>query len=323
MQVVTNENIQQLITTGKVEDFKPPEVKVDEKPDAPVTTEIKADPEVKAVDKPRDEQGKFVSDKAEGEKPKVESEEDDVKLTRKIEKIIGKKHREMKEAQEFGATEARRAIAAEQRAAALQAEIDQLKGKKSEGAKPDGESKGEPKPEDFKTVGEYTRALVKYEAQQAGEKSRQSVTENQQKEAANAQIAKFAERQEAFMTTTADYAEVLEGAPDVPQIASQYIIESDVGPQLAYHLAKNPDVIARLHKLTPARVVAELGKLETKFEQKEAPKPASPAPTEISKAPAPIQILEAKTTPVQKDPSQMSFQELRAFREAEKRAKRA
>lgn len=330
MQVVTKENLQTLIQTGSVPEFKSPEVKTEAKVEtkAEIKPEAKPDEAIKPVekieadkpDKPRGEDGKFKAEaKPEEGKAEVKTEpqieDDDVKLTKKIEKIIGKKHREMKEAQEFGATEARRAIAAEQRAAALEAELSKLRGTKSEGAKPDGE----PNPEDFKTVGEYTRALVKYEAEQAGKLGKAQAETSKQQEAANAQITQFAKRQEAFMQQTADYAEVLEDAPEVPPIAGQYIIESDFGPQLAYHLAKNPDVIARLQKLSPPRVIAELGKLETKFEET---KPKEVASNGVSKAPAPIQPLEAKSTPVNKDPSKMNFSELRAYRQQQERERR-
>lgn len=318
MQVVTNENIQQLITTGKVEDFKPPEPKVEAKPDEKIEVKTeKVESEVN-TDKaaPRGEDGKFV--KAEEAKTPT-PDDDDVKLTKKIEKIIGKKHREMKEAQEFATVEGRRAIAAEQRAAALQAELEALKGK-SEGAKSDLRE-GEPDPKDFKTVGDYTRALVKFEAGEAGKKSLERVTEAKQKETADAVISAFVDRQSEYIKTHPSYADDLEGAPEVPPIASQYIIESDMGPALAHHLANNPEAIAKLHKLTPARVIAELGKLEAKLEKPVEEKPT--VPSNISKAPAPITTLEAKSTPVTKDPKDMSFQELRAFRASEAKAKRA
>lgn len=333
-QVVTNENLVDVIQGKPVPEFKAPEspkteatpevkteakadVKVDAAPGEPVKTEAKAEDQTQ----PRGEDGKFLKtdEKTEGEvkaEPQVESD-DDVKLTRKIEKLINKKHRAMKEAEEFGATEARRAIAAEQRAEALQREIDALKGTKSDGA-----SAGEPKPEDFKTVGEYTRALVKYEAQQAGEKGRQNAESTRQQAQANAVIGEFVKRQDAFKATTPDYEEVLSEADgEVPKIAQQYLVESEYGPQLAYHLAKNPDDLTRLRKLSPTRVIAELGKLETKFE-KSAPAVVAAA-KDVSKAPAPIQPLEAKSTPVVKDPSQMNFQELRAHRRAQEASARA
>jgi hypothetical protein len=173
-------------------------------------------------------------------------------------------------------------------------------------------------------VGEYTRALVKYEAKKAGEVGRAKAAERHQQQQANELASTFAERQEAFMKATPDYEDVVGGTDlEIQDDAMQYLVESEVGPQLGYHLAKNPDEVSRLRKLSPSRRIAELGKLEMKFEKKPDPpnKQDQGASKEISKAPAPIAPLEAKTTPVLKDPSQMSVSELREFRRQEALAK--
>jgi hypothetical protein len=335
MQVVTPDNLVEFVSTGKVADFKPPDSsdapKPGDKPEATTptagaATETKVDDAAKPKDEPkRDADGKFV--KA-GDEPAADVESDeDAKLTEKIKRIIGKKHRAQREAEEFATTEGRRAIAAEQRAEALQRQIDALQGQKSGGPKA-GEGEGsdpdEPKPADFKTVGEYTRALVKYEAKKAGETGRKNAEQSRQQSQANEVIGAFVERQEAFKKATPDYESVLTEADfEVPPLAQQYLIESEMGPQLAYHLAKNPDEVTRLHKLSPSRQLAELGKLEARLESKSPPAPAAAAngAGKVSKAPAPIQPLEGKEATVTKDPSQMSLQELRAFREQERRAK--
>jgi hypothetical protein len=320
MQVVTPDTMVDFIKNGSVPEFKPPTAETTAKPDAATTTttEAKADAKVEVKETPpRDESGKFTKPetaevKADEKPAETKTEaDDDVKLTQKIEKLINKKHRAMKEAEEFGASEARKAIAAEQRAADLQRQIDELKGTKSDGAKPDGD---EPKPEDFKTVGEYTRALVKYEAKRAGEIGQKQAVQSQQQAHAQEIISQFVQRQDAFKAATPDYETVVgESELEVPNIAQQYLVESEMGPQLAYHLAKNPDEVTRLQKLSPSRVLAELGKLEVKLEAKPVAT-ATTVASSVSKAPAPIQPLEAKSTPVTKDPSQMSFQELRQYR---------
>jgi hypothetical protein len=338
MQVITPENHVEFITTGKVADFKPPdakgEAKPDVKPDANTASttgtapDAKADGGDKSKDEPkRDADGKFV--KA-GDTPAVDAEVDaDAKLTEKIQKLINKKHRQMKEAEEFATGEGRRAIEAERRAEQLQREIDALKGKKSEGPNTDeasGNDPDEPKPSDFKTVGEYTRALVKYEAKKAGEAGKANADQTKQQEHANQVVGEFVKRQDDFRKATPDYDDVI-GDTDLVlhNVGMQYLIESDVGPQLGYHLAKNPDEVTRLNKLSPTRLLAELGKLETKLEKPAAPKTADAGGAkEVSKAPAPISPLDgSNAAAVQKDPKDMTFQELRAFRQQEARAKAA
>ncbi len=335
MQVITPENQLEFITTGKVADFKPPDAKSEAKPDvkpedgaAPTPDATKVAEGEKPKDEPkRDADGKFV--KA-GEKPADGASGDadeDAKLTEKVTRLINKKHREMKEAQEFATGEGRRAIEAERRAEQLQRDIDALKGKKSDGPNTDdaaGSDPDEPKPGDFKTVGEYTRALVKYEAKKAGEAGKAKAAQSKQQEHANEIVGEFVKRQDAFKAETPDYEDVI-GATEliVPNIAMQYLIESEVGPQLGYYLAKHPDEVTRLQKLSPSRCIAELGKLEIKLEKPAAPKPADAgASKEISKAPAPIKPLDGSNAPaVQKDPKDMTFQELRAFRQQEASAK--
>lgn len=340
MQVITPENHVEFITTGKVAEFKPPsaDAKAPEAKPADAANKPTAGTESKASDKPTNEPvrdaatGKFT--KAGDEKPadangaKPDADED-AELTAKIQRIINKKHREMKEAQEFATGEGRRAIEAERRAAQLEREIEALKGKKSGGPGSDdstGSDPDEPKPGDFKTVGDYTRALVKYEAKKAGETGKAQAEQSKQQEQANQVIGEFVKRQEAFKAATPDYEDVV-GATElvIPNIAMQYLIESDVGPQLGYYLAKNPDEATRLQKLSPTRCIAELGKLETKLEKTAAPAKADAGVAkEVSKAPAPIQPLSNDSpAAVQKDPSQMTFAELRAYRQQEARAKAA
>jgi hypothetical protein len=111
--------------------------------------------------------------------------------------------------------------------------------------------------------------------------------------------------------------------------------ESEFGADLLYHLAKHPDTLERFRKLSPRRFIAELGKLETKWEKpagaetttlSQAAAATTTASPAVSKAPAPIAALASdKSTVVHKDPSTMTFKELREFerqRDAERRARR-
>lgn len=337
-QVLTNENMVEFIQTRQAPEFKAPEPPKDESA-KPNSAEVKpnsvtdtAEPaKGDAIGRERGPDGKFVKTEEKTEEAVKTADDDDTSslskpIKDKIDRLIAKKHRAMKEAEEFGRDEARRAMAAEARAAALQREIEALKGTKSgEGPAPD-DSEDEPKPENFKTVGEYTRALTKYEVAKAkrealanAEKAKEQDKAEKTQAQANERAQTFAKRQAEFMKATPDYEEIVEGADfDVPNVAMQYMVESEYGPQLAYHLAKNPDVADRLRNLSPGRVLAELGKLESKFE-KQPEAQAAPTTRTVSKAPPPITPLEGKTTPVTKDPSQMSFAELRALREQQKR----
>lgn len=354
VQVVTNENIQQLIQTRQVPEFKAPEASTagtgSDKAAAggSVTSgagtgsndaqSLPEKPSAESSAPTRGPDGKFVkADEAKAEPAKAgdtaakaaesddEHDDDGAKLSdavkRKIDKIVAKKHRAMKEAEEFARDEYRERKAAVERAEALQREIDALKAGKS-GTGPASTEGDEPKAEDFKTVGEYTRALVKWEKAQdrkveSAEKAKQ--TQQQNIEAATERLA---ERISEFAKATPDYAEVMKEADwEVPPHVQAYFVDSENPGQLGYYLAKNPDEYDRIAKLSPIRAFAELGKLEDKLTAKAAPaQAAAPATTQVSRAPAPITPLEGKSTTVAKDPSQMTFAELRAYRQAERAA---
>src|SRR6185503_10548481 len=290
VQVVTNENMQQLIQTRQVPEFKAPEVKVE------AAVEPAKETAADAKDAPRDlTTGKFV--KADGEKsPKDEvakaaddDDSDDADLPERVRRQIGKKHRAMKEAEEFAREEYRERKAAEERAAAIERELNELKSKS--GPKPE-KGADAPKPEDFKTVAEYADALTDYLLEKKLAAREEKSTKTRQAQAIqNAQQA-FGERVAAVAKDIPDYYEVVEAAEvDVPPHIASHIVESgDVGVRLGYHLAKHPEVLDQIKKLSPIRAIAELGKLETQFEKKpDAKADASPAATAaVSRAPAPI-----------------------------------
>jgi hypothetical protein len=318
MQVVTNENIQQLIETRKVDEYKPPE-----KVEAKVETEVK--PEVKADDKPRGEDGKFLpkddssvkADKLEDKADKSADDEDaeDKDLPERVRKQIGKKHRAMKEAEEFGKESYLARLAAEKRAEDLEQKLKALQpGDKSKGD-------GAPKPEDFKTNAEYIDAMVEYKFLK---KERDEAQKRYDESQAKLQ-AEFIDRLNVARKELPDFDEVVGDADIdvVPHIAS-YIAESELGPKLGYHFAKHPDELTRIQKLSPIRAIAELGKLESRLE---TPEPKADAKVEakepkLSKAPSPIAPVDTSSkTVVTKDPAKMTFQELREYERAKERAK--
>ncbi len=333
-QVVTNENMLEFIQNRTVPEFKAPEAPKDAAAAGGEPSKEGSAPAVDATKEPaRGPDGKFVkSDESQAVKPEGEKEpaakaaehddDDDPALTEKIRKLIGKKHRAMKEAEEFAREEYRERKAAVERAEALQKQIDELKGTKS-GTGP-APAEGKPKPEDFKTVGEYTDALVEWKFNQRMKAQEERDAKSQQSKAVEVAQQQFAERVAAAAKEIPDYYEVVEAADwEVPHHMQAYIVDSENGARLGYHLAKNRDEFDRIAKLSPIRAFAELGKLEDKLLGKKPdaqPDKGAPAPTQVSRAPAPIQPLEGKSTTVAKDPSQMSFQELRAHRQAERAA---
>ncbi|HSS29912.1 MAG TPA: hypothetical protein VLL06_02730 [Nitrospiraceae bacterium] len=324
VQVVTNENMQEFIAKREVPAFVAPKVEVKpvEKTAEAVATEGKQE-------QARAEDGKFVKAEAKTEEKSSEAaktavDDEDADLPERVKRIIGKKHRGMKEAEEFARERDRQAAVAEAQVEELKRQLQEFaKSGPAQDGKSQAKADGAPNPEDFKTVAEYADALVEFKLTKRLAEREQEQTQKQQQQAADQVKSAFIERLEKARETITDYDDVV-GAVDtqIPPHMAQYVMESDLGPLLGYHLAKHPEEIQRLVKLSPIRAIAELGKLEASLEKKPEVRPAViPA---VSKAPSPIEPLDGGSATVNKDPAKMTLQELREFRRTEdaKRARR-
>lgn len=165
--------------------------------------------------------------------------------------------------------------------------------------KKDGEK--EPKPEDYE-FGEldsrYIRALARYEADQRFAELEAKREERQQQEQLTAQQRaaqeKFQARIEEGEEKYEDFHEKVvlgaeEGTWPLSQVLGELIVESEVGADIAYHLATNPDEAATVYRQSPLEQARYFGKMEAKFSA--APAAASekePAKPKTPKAPAPV-----------------------------------
>lgn len=189
----------------------------------------------------------------------------------------------------------------------------------------------DPKPErsQFVTEGDYLEALSDWKVDQ-------KLAERQQEEqqaranAAQQQLAdNWAKRLTAAKTELTDFDDVVgKSEVDLPNHIYVAVVESDLGPDLAYYLAQNPDEARLLKGMSPTAALRMLGKLEDRLAAEKAPakgeqKPATnTAAPEKSKAPAPIEPLKDASGPVEKPTSQMTYQEYRAHRQAQQAARK-
>lgn len=143
---------------------------------------------------------------------------------------------------------------------------------------------GKPKEDDFATAAEFVEALAdwKYEQRAAAEREARQKAEQAQSQTSlqkkvQADIA-------AFRAVQPDFDEVMEEAAfQSTPLMIQELQESDMGPALLYHFAKNPDEANRIAELTDARKVAkEVAKIEARLTsapaKKQAPITSTPAP---------------------------------------------
>jgi hypothetical protein len=170
-----------------------------------------------------------------------------------------------------------------------------------------------PSVDQFKDYGEFVEALADWKAdQKVSEALKARDTQTAQTAEQRVQETKaqtFAERQATAKTSIPDYDAVV-GAADIPIAPhlGEAILDSDKGPELVYHLAKNPAEAARLSALSPLAAARELGRLEATLGQS-----ASPAKP-VTKAPAPMKPTSGAGSSATTDLSKMSHEEYRAAR---------
>lgn len=171
-----------------------------------------------------------------------------------------------------------------------------------------------PTPEQFDDYGAYIEALTDWKADQAVSNRLQQRAQVQQQEARQ---TTWIERQAAARETMPDYEEVV-GSSDTPLAAhvAETIIESEHGPALAYHFARNPDVLTRLNGMSPLQAAREVGRIEASLASAASAAP-TPPPARTTNAPKPASTSASQGRSTQRDPSQMSHEEYRAYRKTQ------
>jgi len=245
-------------------------------PGVPVT------PEKPAEQKPDKPNGKPAPKAGESDpEPDPEDVEDENGLTlrqkrelsAKMLKAIGKKHRELKEAEEFAAVQYRERRLSESRVQAIERELADLKAK----AQPPAPTAEESKPQraKFATDEAYWEAMTDWRVDQ----KLKAQAEEQDRAAAERRAAEILEvakgRISKALELVPDFRDVTEAVDtEVPPVVAGYMQKSEMFAELGYHLAKNPDLLAKLAKLPPDEQLVTIGKIESTLKPFEASRTA-------------------------------------------------
>lgn len=274
--------------------------------------------EEKTPDAPPEPQGS-VADRAETA-TKKEGKKD-------VQERINELTRLRKEAEEFAEDEYNNRLRAERRIAELENQLTQAKPVEP----PKAEALKEPDPKDFADIAAFTKAWTDYNSKVTEQKIAQAREEERQRVAWERQNEEMRKRVERAKADIPDFVDVIESADrvklNVPPHVQALIVESDYGPEIAYHLAKNPDEQARIFAMTPAKALAALGRIEARYEKQEsAEKKADSKPTptiETTRAPAPVASIRGDAETASYDMSKpMPFEEYRRLRKEQMRRKR-
>lgn len=251
-------------------------------------------------------------------------------LTEKQQRAVNKKHRAMKEADEFAEEQYARAKAAERRAEEAERKLSE----REAAGKPKPVEATEPDPKDFTNdKGEfdafgYAKALAKHAAEEAVKADRETQAKLNKEAAEARSYQEYLGRVKESTKDIADFAEVAEEAADmnVSGAITGYIRESDSPGPLLYYFAKHPDVLERLNALPTIKAISEVAKLELTLTKEPAKADPEVKPPK-SRAPEPIAPLSNGSAVVHKDPKDMTQQdhnedEYRLAREASRARKR-
>jgi len=232
-------------------------------------------PEVEAV---QAEPTEVVEERSE---PEIEKEQEEKpkanpKLERRFSEITKQREEARKEAQQERS--AREAL--EARLAVLERQPTPQAPKVDE----------EPQPSQFNDAFEYAKALAEYTADKRIGEMRKQDAEAKEAQERQKVIDQWANKVQQAKASLPDFDDIVASSDVVVNDdIRDAILESDVGPQILYHLAENDDVAKRIAGLSPKQALREIGKLEARFEVKETVPETKPVVR--SKAPAPINPL--------------------------------
>ena len=246
--------------------------------------ESPAAPEAEESSEPETVVEQSEPEKAEAEAKQEGERKQNPKLERRFSEITKQREEARKEAQQE--REARQAL--EARLAALE---NNTQPKKAEFVDE------KPQPSQFSDAFEYAEALAEYTADKRIADMKREEAQAKEAEQRQKVITQWTSKVEAAKASLPDFDEIVASSDVVVNDdIRDAILESDVGPQILYHLAENDEVAKKIAGLSPKQALREIGKLEARFEAK--PEAEKPAPIVKSKAPAPIQpIRGGKNTP--------------------------
>ena len=146
-----------------------------------------------------------------------------------------------------------------------------------------------PQPHQFNDAFEYAEALAEWSTEQALINRDKQEAERRAQEERNKVLDSWNKRLNDAKADLPDFDDMVASSDVVVNDhIRDAILESDVGPQILYHLAENPELADKLNSGSPISALRQIGRLEAQFERKEAPVAETKPSVARSKAPAPI-----------------------------------
>jgi hypothetical protein len=153
----------------------------------------------------------------------------------------------------------------------------------------------EPQPSQFQDAFEYAKALSEWNVEKVLAERDRAEADRRANEERNKVISAWTQKVEVAKAKMPDFEEMVASADvAVNDAIRDAIVESDVGPEVLYHLAQDTEYARKLAAMPVAKALKEIGKLEARFEAKDEPE-AKPVARQ-SNAPSPIRPLKASSS---------------------------
>jgi uncharacterized protein YicC (UPF0701 family) len=171
----------------------------------------------------------------------------------------------------------------------------------------------------------YQAALIEYATKQAEQVVERRLTQAEQQRKEHARLESFAARQQEFAKSAPDYTvKISDPTLPITEAMRDVIVDSPAGPELAYYLAEHRDVAEQIARLPAHLAALELGRIDGRLSaQKEAAKrplvtKAPPPPPKVDDVEVPIASVKASES----DSDKLSTQEWFRLREKELKRKK-
>lgn len=183
---------------------------------------------------------------------------------------------------------------------AISKELNQPSGDNQEHSKQEVqnfEDPNAPKVDDYQDYGDYIKAATDYAVNKA-------LSEKQKLETTKNRVNKFKTSLLDFGKDKPDFKEVVFNPGNYfNHVMMETMMDSQHGPELAYHLGKNPEEANRIYHLPPVAAIREMAILEHKLFNN------VPKPNHITQTPQPIEPISGSVNISNKHPKDMSMDE--------------
>ena len=162
-------------------------------------------------------------------------------------------------------------------------------------------------PLDYASDADYQRALAEQVAAQTEARSIERQQRNMAIERQNAVVEQWEERCADFRAVAPDFdAVVFNPALNVPPAIVELTASIENGPAVAYFLAKNPNEINRIARLSDRDAAIAIGQLSNRV--------SLPSPKRATAAPVPVRTVNGSGNTVSADPANLAHKDYRQWR---------